>query len=84
MAQMWAGLDTTATCTIDDTHDHFTVIEGLSGPASPITRALCGPAQGQADAAEFDASQIRQETEGDRGTLGMVLEPVAPGRPHRP
>ena len=44
MAQMWAGLDTPTTCTIDGSHGHFTVIEGLSDPASPITRARCGPA----------------------------------------
>ena len=44
MVQMWAGLDTPTACMIDGTHNHFTVIEGLCDPASPITRALCGPA----------------------------------------
>lgn len=42
MAQMWEGLDASTTCHIDGTHNHFTVIEGLKDPTSPITTAFVG------------------------------------------
>lgn len=40
MAQMWDGLDISTTCHIDGQHNHFTVIEGLRDPQSPITQQL--------------------------------------------
>ena len=42
MAQMWDGLDAQTRCVIDGTHNHFTVIEGLKHPDSPIVAALLG------------------------------------------
>ena len=39
-AQMWDGLGAQTRCTIDGTHDHFSVIEGLKDPQSPLTRAV--------------------------------------------
>jgi len=42
MAHMWAGLDTRTDRFIDGEHNHFTVIEGLKDPASPITRSFIG------------------------------------------
>jgi arylformamidase len=42
MAMIWEGLDVDAHCVIDENHNHFTVIEGLKDPQSPITRALLG------------------------------------------
>ena len=40
LAMMWSGLDTYADCVIDGKHNHFTVIEGLKDPQSPITASL--------------------------------------------
>lgn len=37
---MWQGLDANITCTIDEKHNHFTVIEGLKDPNSAITVEL--------------------------------------------
>lgn len=42
MAQMWDGLDAVTECVIDAEHNHFSVIEGLKDPASPITKAFVG------------------------------------------
>ena len=40
---MWEGLDATTNCIIDEQHNHFTVIEGLKDPKSPITTELLKP-----------------------------------------
>ena len=45
MAQMWDGLDTKTTCHIDGQHNHFTVLEGLRDPESPITQHLLAPGE---------------------------------------
>ncbi len=42
LAQMWEGLDAHIRCTIDGDHNHFTILEGLTKPASPITQAFVG------------------------------------------
>jgi arylformamidase len=42
IAQMWTGLDMPASCVIDGTHDHFSVIEGLRSAGSDITQNLLG------------------------------------------
>ena len=39
-AQMWDGLGATTHCVVDQAHDHFSVIEGLKDPQSPLTRAV--------------------------------------------
>lgn len=43
MNQMWAGLDVPVGCEIEDDHNHFTILEGLKDPGSPITAAFVGP-----------------------------------------
>ncbi len=43
--QVWSGLKAEAACVIDGDHNHFTVIEGLSDPKSPITQAFIGTAE---------------------------------------
>ncbi|MEP5757886.1 MAG: alpha/beta hydrolase [Litoreibacter sp.] len=40
MATMWSGLDAHVDCVIEGHHNHFTVIEGLKDPQSPITVAF--------------------------------------------
>ena len=47
MAQMWEGLDTHVRCQIDGQHNHFTVIEGLRDPESPITQQLLADKLGE-------------------------------------
>ncbi|WP_208350561.1 alpha/beta hydrolase [Pseudaestuariivita rosea] len=42
MAQMWDGLDAVTKCVVEDQHDHFSIIEGLTDPDSPITTAFVG------------------------------------------
>ncbi len=42
LAQMWQGLDAAVTCHIDGDHNHFTVLDGLEDPESPITHAFVG------------------------------------------
>ena len=42
LVQMWEGLDVPTECRIDAEHNHFTVIEGLKTPTSPITKAFVG------------------------------------------
>ncbi len=37
---MWQSFDTVVNCTIDEKHNHFSVIEGLKDPKSPITIEL--------------------------------------------
>ena len=37
---MWQGLDANVTCILDERHNHFSVIEGLKIPTSPITKEL--------------------------------------------
>ena len=39
MAQVWPGR---ATCMVDGMHNHFSVLDGLRDPASPITAAFVG------------------------------------------
>jgi acetyl esterase/lipase len=43
MAQIWEGLDARVACTVDGEHDHFTVLNALKDPASPLVEALVGP-----------------------------------------
>lgn len=38
LANIWEGLDANPSCVIEDHHDHFTIIEGLKDPHSPLTR----------------------------------------------
>ncbi|MEP2531166.1 alpha/beta hydrolase [Shimia sp.] len=42
LATMWEGLDADISCQIDMQHDHFSVLEGLRDPDSPITQAFVG------------------------------------------
>ena len=42
MAQMWSGLDLSASCVVEGALNHFTVIDGLCDPHSAITKALLG------------------------------------------
>ncbi|MBL4627484.1 MAG: alpha/beta hydrolase [Roseicyclus sp.] len=42
LAMMWDGLGARTRCRIDGSHNHFTVIEGLKDPTSPITKSLIG------------------------------------------
>ncbi len=42
MAQVWQGLGVNAECVVDGDHNHFTVIEALKDPASPLVTAICG------------------------------------------
>lgn len=42
LALMWEGLDTDCRLKIDGDHNHFTVLEDLRRPDSPITRAWLG------------------------------------------
>lgn len=37
---MWQGLDANVNCILDELHNHFSVIEGLKVPSSPITKEL--------------------------------------------
>ncbi len=45
LTDMWAGLDVPVRCEIEGDHNHFTIIEGLREPDSPITTAFVGPFQ---------------------------------------
>ncbi|WP_108485353.1 alpha/beta hydrolase [Oceaniglobus ichthyenteri] len=40
LALIWEGLDVPVSCTIDGTHDHFSVLEDLRDPNGAITRAF--------------------------------------------
>jgi acetyl esterase/lipase len=40
LAMMWDGLNAQTICTVDSVHHHFSVIEGLKDPDSPITRSF--------------------------------------------
>lgn len=40
LAMMWQGFDADISCHIDGSHNHFSVIEGLCDPDSPITHAF--------------------------------------------
>ncbi|MEP4194607.1 MAG: alpha/beta hydrolase [Aliishimia sp.] len=42
MAMMWRGANLGARHHIDGTHNHFTILEGLKDPHSPITNAFLG------------------------------------------
>lgn len=42
MAQIWEGLNARTRCVLDGTHNHFTVIDGLKLPDSPLVAALLG------------------------------------------
>ena len=42
LPQIWGGLGAHTNSTVDGDHDHFTVIEGLRDPDSPITYAFVG------------------------------------------
>jgi hypothetical protein len=44
LALIWAGLDARITCHIDGTHNHFSVLDGLQSPTSPITTAFVADA----------------------------------------
>lgn len=44
LANIWAGLGTATEMVIDPGRHHFDVIEGLTRPDSPLTRALLDPA----------------------------------------
>ena len=44
MANVWSGFDPAPALTIDPGHNHFTVIDALGDPASPLTRAFAGDA----------------------------------------
>lgn len=43
LADMWAGLDVPVRCEVEGDHNHFTILEGLKEPGSPITEAFVGP-----------------------------------------
>ncbi|MEO9529675.1 alpha/beta hydrolase [Roseibium sp.] len=43
LSDMWTGLDVPVRCEIDGNHNHFTILEGLKQPGSPITTAFVGP-----------------------------------------
>ncbi len=43
MCQMWEGLDVPVRCEVEGNHNHFTILEGLKDPGSPITAAFAGP-----------------------------------------
>jgi arylformamidase len=43
MAEMWDGLDVPVRCEVEGNHNHFTILEGLKDPRSPITAAFVGP-----------------------------------------
>ncbi|KIT16783.1 alpha/beta hydrolase [Jannaschia aquimarina] len=42
LALAWGGREADAACMVDGSHDHFSVIEGLRDPDSPITNAFVG------------------------------------------
>lgn len=42
MTMIWQGLDTPTGCHIDETHNHFTILDGLKDAAAPITDAFLG------------------------------------------
>jgi arylformamidase len=42
MANVWTGFDVPTRLVVEPGHNHFTVVEGLKDPSSPITRSLCG------------------------------------------
>lgn len=43
LARLWDGLDAKTRLVVDGVHHHFSVIEGLKDPASPITIDFVGP-----------------------------------------
>jgi len=43
MANIWRGLGAATACVVEDNRHHFNVIDGLSDPASPLTKALFEP-----------------------------------------
>lgn len=43
MANIWRGLGAATACVVEDNRHHFNVIEGLSDPTSPLTKALFEP-----------------------------------------
>lgn len=45
LAEMWRGLDVPARCEVEKDLNHFTILEGLKDPGSPITEAFVGDAQ---------------------------------------
>ncbi len=42
LSLMWRGLDVPITCHIDAAHNHFTVLEALKQPDTPLTDAFLG------------------------------------------
>ncbi len=42
MANVWTGFDVPMRLVIEPGHNHFTVVDGLKNPSSPITRSLVG------------------------------------------
>lgn len=43
LAMMWDGLDAHTDLVVDGSHDHFSVLEDLQQPDTPITLAFAGP-----------------------------------------
>ena len=48
MSTIWAGLDVPTRCHIDGTHNHFTILDPLKLPDTPLTQAFVGSHTGDA------------------------------------
>lgn len=78
LTDMWAGLDVPVRCEVEGDHNHFTIIEGLKDPASPITAAFVGPFKeeaGNSAPVRAQAAQASRITQ----SKGTKMTAMAPG-----
>jgi quercetin dioxygenase-like cupin family protein len=61
LADIWGGLDVPARAHVDGEHNHFTVLEALKDPASPITDAFVGFPAGAAGARKTERRKTAME-----------------------